>query len=145
MAYDFQLAVDAARPHELAEWWAQTLGWVVEEPDEKFIRKMIADGYATEGDTRTFNGHLVWVTGAAIRHPDNAATGTRKRVFFQQVPEVKTAKNRWHIDVWVGHDDVQSVSEALAARGATFLYEGQQGPHTWVTMADPEGNEFCVT
>jgi hypothetical protein len=145
MAYDFQLAVDAARPHELAEWWAQTLGWVVEESDEDFIRKMIADGYATEGDTLTFNGQLVWATGASICHPDNPATGTRKRVIFQQVPEAKTAKNRWHIDVWVGKDKVQSVSEALAARGATFLYEGQQGPHTWVTMADPEGNEFCVS
>jgi hypothetical protein len=29
--------------------------------------------------------------------------------------------------------------------GATFLHTGRQGPHTWVTMADPEGNEFCVT
>jgi Glyoxalase-like domain len=28
--------------------------------------------------------------------------------------------------------------------GATVLYEGAQGPHRWTTMADPEGNEFCV-
>ena len=32
----------------------------------------------------------------------------------------------------------------LVQRGATVLHEGRQGPHTWVTMADPEGNEFCV-
>ncbi|HMG65023.1 MAG TPA: VOC family protein [Streptosporangiaceae bacterium] len=32
----------------------------------------------------------------------------------------------------------------LAARGATELHRGQQGPLRWVTMADPEGNEFCV-
>ena len=31
-----------------------------------------------------------------------------------------------------------------AGRGATELHRGQQGPHHWVTMADPEGNEFCV-
>jgi hypothetical protein len=33
----------------------------------------------------------------------------------------------------------------LAGRGATELYRAQEGPHEWVTMADPEGNEFCVT
>jgi len=32
----------------------------------------------------------------------------------------------------------------LRARGATVVHMGRQGPHTWVTMADPEGNEFCV-
>jgi hypothetical protein len=145
MAYDFQLAVDCARPHELADWWAQTLGWVVEESDEDFVRKMVAEGYATESDTMIYNGKLVWVTGAAIRHPDGPATGIRKRVIFQQVPESKTVKNRWHIDVWVGADNVQSVSEQLISRGATFLHEGQQGPHGWITMADPEGNEFCLS
>jgi len=30
----------------LADWWAETLGWVVEPSDETFIRKMIAEGYA---------------------------------------------------------------------------------------------------
>jgi hypothetical protein len=143
MAYDFQLAVDAASPHELADWWAETLGWVVEESDGDFIRQMIAEGYATDSDTMTHNGKLVWVTGAAIRHPENPV-GPRRRVIFQQVPEAKTVKNRWHIDVWVGQPNVQSVSEQLIARGATFLHDGEQGPHTWVTMADPEGNEFCV-
>jgi hypothetical protein len=33
---------------------------------------------------------------------------------------------------------------ALAERGATEVAKGSQGPHTWVTMTDPEGNEFCV-
>jgi hypothetical protein len=33
----------------------------------------------------------------------------------------------------------------LTARCAKFLHNGQQGPHTWVTMADPWGNEFCVS
>jgi hypothetical protein len=31
----------------------------------------------------------------------------------------------------------------LTARGAKVPHNGQQGPHTWVTLADPEGNEFC--
>src|SRR5580658_8897232 len=98
MAYDFQLDVDSARPHELADWWAETLGWAVEEQDADFIRRMIGEGYAAESDTMTHNGKLVWVDGAAILHPDIPEHGSRRRVLFQQVPEGKTVKNRWHID-----------------------------------------------
>jgi predicted enzyme related to lactoylglutathione lyase len=50
-----------------------------------------------------------------------------------------------HLDVRIGADDVDAVVAALVARGATKLHTGHQGPHTWVTVADPEGNEFCVT
>jgi hypothetical protein len=50
-----------------------------------------------------------------------------------------------HLDVQVGTEHVREQQAKLAARGATYLYDGQQGPHRWVTMADPEGNEFCVT
>jgi len=44
----------------------------------------------------------------------------------------------------VGDDDVEEVRRRLVERGATVLYAMQQGPTSWVTMADPEGNEFCV-
>jgi Glyoxalase-like domain len=145
MPYDFQIAVDCERPHELADWWAETLDWVVEQQDEDFIRKMIAEGYATDSDTTTHGGKLVWTDGAAIRHPGGPVAGHRRRIIFQQVPEPKSAKNRWHIDVWVGQDNVESAKDRLIARGATFLHDGQQGPHGWVTLADPEGNEFCVS
>ena len=73
MAYDFQVVVDAGRPHELADWWAETLGWEVEPSDAAFIRRMIEAGYATEADTTTHRGELVWTSGAAIRHPDGPA------------------------------------------------------------------------
>jgi len=142
MAYDFQVTVDAADPHALADWWAETLGWEVEPTDEAFIRKMIAEGYATEADTRTYNGSLVWREGAAIRRPDSA---DRRRILFQAVPEPKVVKNRVHLDVRVGPDRVETEMARLTERGARFLHRGQQGPHRWVTMADPEGNEFCLT
>jgi hypothetical protein len=144
MAYDFQTVIDTADPHTLADWWAETLGWVVEPSDETFIRRMIAEGYATEADTLTYHGTLVWKEGAAIRHPDGPERGPRKRILFQLVPEPKTVKNRMHIDVWVGAENVEAEAERLKARGATFLHRGQQGPHSWVTLADPEGNEFCI-
>jgi hypothetical protein len=145
MAYYFQVTVDSADPHALADWWAETLGWEVEPSDEAFIRDMIAQGYATDADTQQHNGVLVWREGAAIRDPDEPASPSRKRILFQLVPEPKTVKNRVHLDVRVGADNVEKVLEAVQARGGTFLHRANQGPHSWVTVADPEGNEFCIT
>jgi Glyoxalase-like domain len=145
MAYEFQVVVDAERPHVLADWWADAIGWVVEPSDEAFIRKMIDEGYASQDDTTTHGGTLVWKEGAAIRHPDAPERGPRKRILFQLVPEPKQVKNRVHLDFWVGEDNVEAEQARLAASGATFLHSGRQGPHTWVTMADPEGNEFCIS
>ncbi|AVT34923.1 MULTISPECIES: VOC family protein [unclassified Plantactinospora] len=143
MAYEFQVTQDSADPHVLADWWAETLGWQVEPSDEAFIRRMVEQGHATEDDTRLHHGVLVWKAGAAIRHPEGE--GRAPRVLFQLVPEPKTVKNRMHLDVRTGADDLAPVVEALVARGATFLHDGRQGPFTWVTLADPEGNEFCVS
>lgn len=144
MAYDFQVTVDAADPHTLADWWAETMGWAVEPSDEQFIRRMIAEGYATDDDTKIHNGALVWKEGAAISPPESQADPSRGRVLFQLVPEPKTVKNRVHLDLRVG-EDVEAELARLTGRGATFLHRGRQGPHTWVTMADPEGNEFCLS
>ncbi|MGI5211660.1 VOC family protein [Plantactinospora sp. CA-290183] len=143
MAYDFQVTQDSVDPHPLADWWAETLGWEVEPSDEAFIRRMVDEGHAAESDTTRHNGVLVWSVGAAIRHPDGPQRAPR--LLFQLVPERKTVKNRMHLDVRVGGDDVEAVVGALVARGATRLHDGRQGPYSWVTLADPEGNEFCVT
>jgi Glyoxalase-like domain len=140
MAYEFQVVIDCAEPHVLADWWAEALGWVVEPTDEDFIRKMISEGYATENDTAMHRGALVWKEGAAIRHPD----GGRKRILFQLVPEPKTVKNRVHLDVFVGAENVEGELDRLTGMGARFLHRGRQGPHGWVTIADPEGNEMCL-
>jgi hypothetical protein len=61
------------------------------------------------------------------------------------VPEPKTVKNRVHVDVRAGDERRDAVRDALVARGATFLYSQSQGPFSWHTMADIEGNEFCVS
>jgi hypothetical protein len=145
MAYDFQVAVDCADPHALADWWADALGWTVEPSDEQFIRRMIDEGHATEDDTTTHNGALVWKEAAAISHPDDPGRGPRRRILFQRVPEPKTVKNRVHLDVRVGAGNVEAELARLTANGAMFLHRGRQGPHTWVTIADPEGNELCLS
>ncbi|WP_018680947.1 VOC family protein [Actinokineospora enzanensis] len=138
MAYDFQVTFDCAHPHDLADWWADALGWSVEPSNEDFIREMIAKGYASDADTATHNGVLVWREGAAI-------VTEGRRILFQLVPEAKTVKNRVHLDVRVGADNVEAELARLTAKGATFLHRGQQGPHHWVTIADPEGNELCLS
>ncbi|SEL28914.1 MULTISPECIES: VOC family protein [Rhodococcus] len=141
MGYEFQVTVDAADPHTQAKWWAQTLEWRVEPSDEDFIRGLVAAGHAAEEDTQVFEGTLVWKAGAAISDPEHQ---DRPRVLFQLVPESKSVKNRLHFDVRVG-EDKQAVADALVARGATILHRGQVGPNWWITMTDPEGNEFCVS
>jgi len=140
MATDVQIVIDCADPHGLADWWAEALGWQVEAQDEAFIRRMVESGAATEEDTATHRGALVWRTGAALTSPDPG----RPRVLFQQVPEAKTVKNRVHLDLHVGGDRRDGEVARLVAAGATELYRQSQGPFDWVTLADPEGNEFCV-
>jgi hypothetical protein len=141
MAFDVQIAVDCAEPHVLADWWAEALGWQVESQDEAFIRRMIDEGHATEDQTTTHRGSLVWKEGAAVNSPDPG----RPRLLFQQVPEPKTVKNRVHLDVRVGAGRMEAEVARLLGLGATELWRASQGPHSWVTMADPEGNEFCVS
>ncbi len=145
MAYDFQVTVDCAEPHVLADWWADALGWVVEPSDEAFIRRMIAEGYATEDQTTTHRGVLVWKEGAAISPPKDSTEVPFRRVLFQQVPEPKTVKNRLHFDLRVGAENIEAEFERLTAAGATFLHRGSQGPSSWITVADPWGNEFCIS
>ncbi|MEU6315145.1 VOC family protein [Streptomyces sp. NPDC047014] len=143
MAYTFQVTIDSADPHPLADWWADALGWEVEPSDEQFIRGLIAAGHATEDDTTTHRGVLVWKVGAAIRHPEGLAGAPR--ILFQLVEEPKTVKNRVHLDVRTGSDDPKAVVERLLAKGAVHLHEGRQGPSVWTTLADPQGNELCVS
>ena len=141
MAFDFQVTIDSTSPHELADWWAEALGWQVEPQDEAFIRRMVETGAASEEDTVLHRGALVWKTGAALHSPDPG----RPRVLFQAVPEAKTVKNRVHLDVRVGAERREAEVARLIGLGATELWRKSQGPYEWVTLADPQGNEFCVT
>ncbi len=129
----------------LADWWAETLDWVVESQDEAFIRSMVEQGFATEDETTTHNGKLVWKTGAAIVPSEDQDKATGKRFLFQVVPEEKTVKNRVHWDVRLDGRDKDEVRAELEVRGAKHLWTASQGPHEWHTMADPEGNEFCIS
>jgi hypothetical protein len=78
-------------------------------------------------------------TGVEIAGPP----GSGPAIVFVPVPEPKTIKNRLHVDVRpVGGNQAQEVERVLAL-GARRVDVGQ-GEQTWVVLADPEGNEFCV-
>ncbi|TFV60837.1 UNVERIFIED_ORG: VOC family protein [Bacillus sp. AZ43] len=141
MAFDFQVTIDSTAPHQLADWWAEALGWQVEPQDESFIRRMVETGAAAESDTTTHEGALVWKAGAALVSPEPG----RPRVLFQAVPEPTSGKNRLHLDVRVGPERREAEVARLLGMGARELWRASQGPYEWATLADPEGNEFCVT
>jgi hypothetical protein len=144
MALNIQIVVDCKNPHQLADWWAETLDWTVEPQDEAFIRLMVEQGNAEDTDTQMYKDKLVWRTGAAIGPPEDVGRESPRRILFQLVPEEKTVKNRMHWDVRLGGRDRDEERAKLEARGASYLWTGHEGPRTWYTMADPEGNEFCI-
>ena len=128
------LTFDCARPAVLAEFWKLALGYVDEPPPapfttrEQWAASFLADGEPDDG-----------MAGAWLHDP----AGHGPRLSLLQVPEPKTAKNRLHIDVRVpgGWPGVRAKAAELEKAGATVVAEFD-GHH--ITMADPEGNEFCV-
>jgi hypothetical protein len=94
----------------------------------------------------------LWNSRSACRDPH----GVGPRLFFQQVPEPKTAKNRLHIDVRVatelrGDKRMAALEEEAdrlvglgATRGKRFDPESSFGEIGFIVMQDPEGNEFCL-
>ena len=139
MSRDFQVTFDAADPITLSRFWAEVLHYVLqpppgrevgpdEDPIEAWMEVLEAAGVPE--DQRD--------AASAIIDPE----GTRPRVFFQKVPEPKTAKNRLHIDLTP--DDQAAEVERILALGARRADVGQGEDVTWTVLADPEGNEFCV-
>ena len=77
--------------------------------------------------------------------PDEAAIvpkdGKGNHILFFRVPDGKSVKNRLHLDL--RPDDQEAEVERVLALGAKKVDIGQ-GDQTWVVLADPEGNEFCI-
>lgn len=136
MARRIQIAMDAADPGALAAFWKEMLGYVEPPPPE---------GHDTWQDWLETNAvpKEKWNSVAVLIDPE----GVRPRLYIQQVPEAKTAKNRVHLDVHATGDGgtlEEAVTEAETL-GATRLWEKEEYGVRWITMADPEGNEFCIS
>jgi catechol 2,3-dioxygenase-like lactoylglutathione lyase family enzyme len=131
---------DCADPDRMSTFWAAALGYEKRTyPDD--MRRELLDSGLTEDDL-------------AARGLAEDPAGAGPRLFFQRVPEPKTAKNRMHLDINVGdgrraeHHEVDAEAKRLVGLGATIQHksDGAWGP--WpeyhYVMTDPEGNEFCV-
>lgn len=143
MARTIQITFDAHDPRALAGFWAEVLGYVDDEPPEDFATWDDAlDAWGVPPEQRGDR----W----AVHDPD----GVGPRLYFQRVPEGKTAKNRVHLDVraapGLDGDERMAAFDAraaeLVARGATILRreEGNEIDGGLIVMQDPEGNEFCL-
>ncbi|MCY0928071.1 VOC family protein [Streptomyces sp. H27-H1] len=143
MAKEFQVTYDCADPGAQAAFWAAALGYRLPAPPEGFpdwTAALTARGVPPEHHNDR----------AAIADPD----GKGPRVFFQKVPEGKTAKNRLHLDVraapgLTGGERMAVLEEEatrLEALGAKRQYrlEPNDLDEGIIVMTDPEGNEFCL-
>ncbi|MCA2221698.1 VOC family protein [Nonomuraea aurantiaca] len=110
------VTIDCAEPYELGTFWSQVTGWPLSDEDEP-------------GDPE-----VLLVTPSPM-----------PGLLFIRVPEGKTVKNRIHFD-WMPTDRTRDEEvERIISLGAK-LYEDHRKAdgRGWVTLRDPEGNEFCV-
>ncbi|MGA5081825.1 VOC family protein [Streptomyces griseoincarnatus] len=141
----WKVVVDAADPHAQADFWAAALHYVVED-NSPLIEKLLAAGAVPEALTVMSHGRRAWRDLAAVRHPyeEESGTGRGRRLLFQRVPEEKTVKNRLHLDLHPGVDRRDEEPARLEGLGARVLRRVEEPSGSWVVMADPEGNEFCL-
>lgn len=138
MGIPLSLTFDAADPERLGKFWCLALGYIERPPPE---------GYQSWEQYDAATGIPGNEAGYAILDPN----GTGPGIFFQPVPEPKTAKNRLHIDVRVSaastgsEDDRRAWIEAavapLVAAGASMQRRSDDPEDFFIVMQDPEGND----
>ena len=110
------ICVDSNDPQRIAPFWQQALGWRITHDTADEVVLEPAEGSREDGIS-----------------PD---------ILFLRVPESKAVKNRLHIDL--RPEDQAAEVARLESLGATRADVGQGDEATWMVMADPDGNEFCV-
>ena len=109
------LTIDSRSPYELARFWAEALqGSLTGEPGDECV--------------------------VSVPLPNGGVL----ELLFLTVFDSKDAKNRLHLDL--RPDNQAKEVERLEKLGATKVDIGQNSDPdtTWIVMADPEGNEFCI-
>jgi hypothetical protein len=111
------LTIDCKDPDALAEWWASALNYEItfqSPPEEVEDREIV------------------------ISQPG----GRGWELLFIHTPDEKVVKNRYHFDL--RPEDQDAEVQRLMGMGATKVDVGQGPEVSWVVLADPEGNEFCI-
>lgn len=152
MSSEIQVTFDARSPRALSVFWRDVLGYVHPAPPGVQLPEG-ADPLAAWDEFLAGLGvpEAERDTRSALEDP----TGRGPRLFFQQVPEAKTAKNRVHLDVRAAPglhgEERMAALEAECARlvelGATRVRRDEPEPPMslgFIVMTDPEGNEFCL-
>jgi catechol 2,3-dioxygenase-like lactoylglutathione lyase family enzyme len=141
MSRTVQVTFDCADPNALAGFWNEVLGYRYDSPPPGFDTwEEALDHFGVPEEDRN--------NASASVDPD----GVGPRLWFQKVPEGKTAKNRVHVDVQIGRglqgdEYTERVAEhvrKLEALGATLAWRADDIRGSATVMRDPEGNEFCV-
>lgn len=110
------VSIDSTDPKVPADFWEKALGWRrTYEVDDEIVLEPPAG---------------------------SPADGVSPDLLFLKVPERKELKNRLHLDL--RPDDQAAEVQRLEVLGASRISVGQGPDVTWVVMADPDGNEFCV-
>jgi hypothetical protein len=149
MGRSFQVAWDCADAAAMVSFWTHALHYEVEPPPpghESWKAYWLSIGIPAEELAPDRDG------SDAIVDPE----GIGPRIWFQTVPEPKRVKNRLHLDLDVGggrtvpleerKERVRAEAARLIETGATRrrVYEEPDVDHYYETLADPEGNEFCI-
>jgi hypothetical protein len=117
-----ELEIDCADPSSLARFWCAVLDYEVQEEEEGIV----TIGFSMEPDSNNRPGPVP------------------PTLTFARVPEAKHVKNRLHLDVNPTDREQGDEVRRLLDLGARHADVGQSGDESWVVLADPEGNEFCV-
>ena len=139
MTLRFQVTFDCEDPHQMARFWSAALGYEKEDHSD-FVESLLSSGALQPSDTVEADGGRQFSAVSACHDP----TGQCPRLYFQRVPEPKAQKNRVHLDLHAGPERYEAEAARMETLGARKLYfSDDRGARTW-TMADIEGNEFCV-
>jgi hypothetical protein len=143
----WQLTIDANDPASLVRFWAHALGYQPVPPAEP---------------ETTWHAHYRTRLGEETVFDDRLfdPAGLGPPIWFQEVPEAKTVKNRLHLDLYpTGRDNalplerridiVEAKVAEMVRLGASVERRTRQDdpddPVYFVVMHDPEGNEFCIS
>ncbi len=133
----FGVTIDCRDPLTLAAFWREVLDYQDDPAPE---------GYSSWADYDAANGVSDddAAAGATIIDPNGAGP----RLYFQKVPEVKSAKNRVHLDVTVSESrqwaEVQAAADRVVGAGGRILRVSDDPNDRFIVVTDPEGNEFCL-